>query len=289
MYIELVFLAYAIDRVFGEFSFISFYKHPIVFMGDFIKWFEKNFYKDSVLRGGLLTISLVGVVTFISYIVSLVDNIYFQAIVASSGLASKLLYDSVKDIITNPTNIKYLVSRDTTALPSSDINKAAIETYSENLSDGVIAPMFFLLLFGLVGLFVYKAINTLDSMVGYRTKRYEKFGKISAKCDDILNYIPSRITALLIAILFLKFNIIKKIFRYGKLHKSPNAGYPISTIALVLDLKLGGDTSYFGKIEKKPYFGDGRDTITTDDIVRALKFRDYFDIFILIIFLQYIM
>ena len=108
-----------------------------------------------------------------------------------------------------------LVSRDTTTLSNSDVNKAAIETYAENLSDGVIAPLFYLLCFGLVGAFVYKAINTLDSMVGYRNTRYEKFGKFSARVDDVANYIPSRITALIIALLFFK-KAFWQFHKYGK-------------------------------------------------------------------------
>ena len=196
-----------------------------------------------------------------------------------------MLYDSVKDIIEHPQNIKYLVSRDTESLSKSDINKAAIETYAENISDGVIAPLFYLLLFGLWGAFVYKAINTLDSMVGYRNERYEKFGKFSARLDDIVNYIPARITALLIFFLSkgaVETTPYKEIWKFGKLHESPNAGYPISAMALSLGIKLGGDTSYFGKMKSKPYFGEGREQIMTDDIKNALTLQPKLDIFIII-------
>ena len=310
MYFEVAIIAYIVDRLVGEFRFV---RHPVVLMGDFIKLFERLFYKDSVFRGALLTLSLVSIVFFISYgIVFLLSGrghpdlqIILFGIIASTTIASKMLYDSVKDIIEHPQHIKYLVSRDTESLSSSDINKAAIETYAENLSDGVIAPLFYLLLFGLWGAFVYKAINTLDSMVGYRNKKYEKFGKFSAKLDDVVNYVPSRITALLIFILFYRrgrFHIdplmkidtqppradiestptVFKIFKHGKLHESPNAGYPISAMALSLGIKLGGDTSYFGKIKSKPYFGEGRESITTDDIKNALSLQPKLDIFIIL-------
>ncbi len=284
MHFELTLIAYIIDRIFGEFQFL---KHPIVLMGDFIKFFEKYFYKNSIFRGALLTISLIVVVFTITFTIDyFIDNIYILAFLSSFGIASKMLYESVKDIITNPQNIKYLVSRDTENLTKSDINKAAIETYSENLSDGVIAPLFYLLLFGIIGLFVYKAINTLDSMVGYRDDRYEKFGKVSAILDDIVNYIPSRITALLIAILFLSQKALLNFYKYGKLHESPNAGYPISAMALSIGVKLGGDTSYFGKVKSKPYFGDGKKEIEVADINKALVFRDRFDrVFIIILIL----
>ena len=282
MYLELTLLAFIIDKIFGEFSFIKFYKHPVVFMGDFIKLFEKYFYKDSIYRGTLLNASLLSLVFIIIYIIDyFIDNIYLIAFIASTGIASKMLHNSVKDLINHPENIKYLVSRDTSNLSNSDINKAAIETYAENLSDGVIAPLFYLFFFGLYGLFIYKAINTLDSMVGYRNERYENFGKFSAKLDDMVNYIPSRITALLISLLFASSKALFNFHRYGKKHESPNAGHPISAMALSIGVKLGGDTSYFGIIKSKPYFGDGKMDITTQDLINALKLQKRLDIFIL--------
>ncbi len=283
MHFEISLLAYIIDRIFGEFRFIKFYKHPVVFMGDFISWFEKRFYKDSIARGVILNLSLLslifGVVFFIDFFV---DNVFVLALIASSGLASKSLFDSVKEILNVPQNIKYLVSRDTNNLNQSDINKASIETYAENLSDGVIAPLFYLLLFGLYGLFIYKGINTLDSMVGYKNDKYEKFGKFSAKLDDIANYIPSRITAVLIALLFWSKKALLGFYFFGKLHESPNAGHPISAMALSLDISLGGDTSYFGKIKHKPYFGDGKKKITKEDLSKALSLQIRLDLFIIV-------
>jgi len=279
-------LAYIIDRLFGEFPI----KHPVIFMGDYIKWFEDKFYRDNVLRGMILTITLI-LITFaiihsIALYIGYMPNIYIQtllfAIVASTTISAKMLYESVKDVITNPQNIRYLVSRDTKYLSPSDINKASIETYGENLSDGVIAPLFYMILFGLEGAFVYKAINTLDSMVGYRNERYEKFGKVSAIVDDVVNYIPSRITAILIALLFWDKNALLKFYDFGKKHDSPNAGHPISAMALCIGVKLGGDTVYFGKIKKKAYFGEGRVEIATDDILKALSFQWRLDILLII-------
>jgi adenosylcobinamide-phosphate synthase len=278
MTITITLFAYIIDRLFGEFSFI---RHPVIFMGDFIKFFENKFYKDSILRGAILTLTLIVIVTLIVYPLTFLPW-YIQSFIASMGIASNMLYNSVKDIITNPSNIKYLVSRDTKNLSTSDINKAAIETYGENFSDGIIAPLFYLLLFGLIGLFVYKAVNTLDSMIGYRTKKYENFGKFSARLDDILNYIPSRITAFLISFLMFNKEAFKNIFRYGSLHESPNAGYPISAIAGICDVSLGGDTVYNGVLKPKPYFGDGTKNISSNHILKALNFQIRFDIFLII-------
>ncbi len=287
MYPEVTFLAYLIDKFFGEFDFI---RHPVILMGDYIKWFEKYFYKNTFWRGFFLTASLLIIVFTIIYAITLLTQNLNSSIellllgtLASTTIASKMLYTSVKEIITQPKNIKYLVSRDTAELSDSDINKAAIETYAENLSDGVIAPLFYLLLFGLPGAFVYKAINTLDSMVGYRNEQYENFGKFAAKLDDAANYIPSRITALFIAILMGSKKSLLHFYHYGREHESPNAGHPISAMALAIGVKLGGDTSYFGKVKSKPYFGEGREIITIDDITNALSFQLRFDILFIII------
>ena len=279
MYLELGLFSYIIDRIFGEFKYIT---HPVVIMGKYIKMFEKGFYKDSILRGLILTISLLTIVFIvISILEYFITNIFILSLIGSTTIASKMLYDSVKDIVANPQNIKYLVSRDTKDLSSSDINKASIETYGENLSDGVIAPLFYMLLFGLLGAFIYKAINTLDSMVGYRTEKYENFGKVSAKLDDIANYIPSRITALLIALVSFSYNALTNIKNYAHLHDSPNAGYPISAIAGVCNISLGGDTVYNGKLKKKAYFGNGNKEIKKEDILNALNLRWKIDIFII--------
>lgn len=289
MFYSIALIAYLLDLVFGEYEKLkisTFFRHPIILMGDFIKYFEKRFYKDCIFKGGLLTISLISVVFIITYVLSLIDNIFIQGFLASFTLASKMLYDSVKDIVSSEDievkkqKISYLVSRDTSNMNNSDVNKAAIETYAENLSDGVIAPLFYLVCFGIVGAYVYKAINTLDSMVGYRNERYEKFGKVSAIVDDIANYIPSRITAVLIALFFFCKKAFKEFGKYGKKHDSLNAGLPISAMALGLGVKLGGPTSYFGKIKNKPYFGCGRENIENKDVLRAVFIKTKLDILV---------
>jgi adenosylcobinamide-phosphate synthase len=201
-----------------------------------------------------------------------------------------MLYDSVREIISHPEKIRYLVSRDTEDLSPSDIRKAAIETYAENLSDGVIAPLLYLVLFGLPGAFVYKAINTLDSMVGYRNERYEKFGKFAARLDDAANYIPARITAAVIIVLMSRpaFSILHSPFstvllRQAKAHPSPNAGYPIAAMACALGIRLGGPTRYFGELKPKAWLGQGRSELEDGDIERALKLQGRLDILVIVI------
>jgi len=289
VFYSIALIAYALDNIFGEFEKLKFVKHPIIFMGDYINWFKKKYYKDSILRGGILTVSLLLIVYIITSFLASFDNILFQGFLASFTLASKMLYDSVEEVIISRNlevkkeKIAMLVSRDTSTMTNSDVNKAAVETYAENLSDGVIAPLFYLLCFGIVGAFIYKAINTLDSMIGYRNEKYENFGKVAAILDDIVNYIPSRITAVLIAILFMSKKALKEFYKYGSKHESPNAGLPIASMALSLDLKLGGPTSYFGKIKDKAFFGIGKENIENSDVLKTLSLKYRLDIFIIIV------
>ncbi len=281
MYIKVALLSLLIDRVFGEFSFVKSYKHPVVYIGDLIKFFEEKFYHDNKQRGLFLVLFVVGIVWLVAFgVESVVKNEYILAIFGSMTISFKMLYDSVEDILKNPKNIKYLVSRDTEELNESEVYKAGIETLGENLSDGVVAPLFYLLLFGLTGAFVYKAINTLDSMVGYKNDRYKNFGYFSAKLDDVANIIPSRLTAFL---LYPR----QKVFKCGKLHDSPNAGYPICAFAYRVGVRLGGDTKYFGRVKKKPYFGEGGDKIVAKDLIKSLQIAKSFDT-IVILFLSFV-
>jgi len=271
----ITFLAYFIDKIFGEFPI----KHPVISIGELITLFEEKFYKDSILRGFFLVVFVLSVISlfsltlyyYLSYL-PLFLNLIISSIIASIFIAHRMLHDAVKDILTAEDKkhaISMLVSRDTQDMSESDIYKAAIETYAENLSDGVVAPMMYLLLFGLPGIIIYKAINTMDSMVGYRNEKYENYGKVAAILDDIVNYIPSRITAVLIMLLSSQKDIFS-FYKAGKKHDSPNAGHPITAMGIALGVKLGGDTYYFGKLKKKPFFGDGREEITQEDVRKAL-------------------
>ena len=269
-------LAYTIDRIFGEFRFLT---HPIIRIGELISFFEEHFYKDTILRGVFLVLFVLSIVTLLSTTLQLfLQELYYPlyifatSFIASLFLAHNMLRSAVLGVLSaedKRAEIAMLVSRDTENMSDSDVYKAAVETYGENLSDGVIAPLFYLLFFGLVGLVFYKSVNPLDSMVGYRTQKYENYGKAAALLDDILNYIPSRLTALLIMLLARKKDIFA-FYADGKKHDSPNAGHPITAMALALDIKLGGDTYYFGKLKKKASFGEGREEIVAEDVTRAL-------------------
>ena len=184
--------------------------------------------------------------------------------------------------------LSMIVGRDTSQLSETKIRSAVIETLAENLSDGVIAPIFFFAIGGVPFMMTYKMINTLDSMVGYKNDRYMKFGYVSAKMDDIANFIPARLTALFIVIISVSVRALKFIFRYGNSHSSPNAGYPESAMAGVLDIRLGGTSNYFGKMVEKPYIGNNdrellhKDVVNTCLVNAKVSFLAYFVLLILI-------
>jgi len=269
--------AYFIDKKFGEFRFI---KHPIIIIGELITFFEEKFYKRSIFVGLLLVLFILSITGSLSFALWLyLDylpnwlNILVSSFIASIFIAHNMLRSSVEGVLIAKDKkiaIAMLVSRDTDEMTQSDIYKAAIETYAENLSDGVVAPLFYLLLFGLPGIVIYKAINTMDSMVGYRNAKYENYGKVAAKLDDFVNFLPSRLTALLIMLVSRKKPLLS-FYKDGKKHDSPNAGHPITAMALAIDVTLGGDTSYFGEIKKKPNFGKGHKEIIQEDVKKALN------------------
>ena len=288
MFFELAALAYLIDMVFGEFPC----KHPVVLMGDFINAFERRFYSNRLLPGALLVISLIALTLLISvtldYMCSLLPSglsLMVLAMFASTGLAMNMLHESVAALLTaeQPKQaLSYLVSRDTENMSETEIYKAGLETWAENLSDGVIAPLFYLLLFGLPGIAVYKAINTMDSMIAYKTKRYFYFGKTAAIVDDIANFIPARLTALLIVVLAADKRRARQCLRRdGNKLESPNAGYPIAAMAGALGVALGGDASYHGQIKHKPMLGLALNPVDKSALTKALQMKTGINLIVL--------
>lgn len=288
MFFELAILAYLVDLFFGEFPC----KHPVVWMGDFISAFERRFYGDRILPGALLVTGLIALTLLISVtLVALCGllpdwlSLLVLAVLASTGLAMNMLHASVAALLTakQPKQaLRYLVSRDTEAMSDTEIYKAGLETWAENLSDGVIAPLFYLLLFGLPGLAAYKAINTLDSMIAYKTERYFYFGKTAAIVDDIANYIPARLTALLIVALATdKQRAWQCLRRDGKKMESPNAGYPIAAMAGALGVALGGDARYHGQVKHKPTLGLPIHPVDKSALNQALQMKMGINIMIL--------
>lgn len=271
-------LAIIFDRFMGEFMGRA---HPVIGQGKLISWFETRYYADSILRGaglvvGLLIISFViaSVISLLLFTLPLWLHLLINGLLASILIAHHMLYQKVNELLTHPAPqqpLAMLVSRDTEDLTQSECFKAGAETYAENLSDGVIAPLFYFLLFGLPGLVVYKAINTMDSMIGYRNTRYERFGKVAARLDDVANWLPARMTALWIGLLSCKINLLSW-WHQARGHASPNAGYPIAAMAWRIGAQLGGPTRYFGELTSKPYFGDPQSPseLEADHLKRAL-------------------
>ncbi|MGE0683849.1 MAG: adenosylcobinamide-phosphate synthase CbiB [Candidatus Binatia bacterium] len=177
-----------------------------------------------------------------------------------------------------------IVSRDTAQLSETEVVRGAVESVAENSSDGVIAPLFYLAVGGVPLAFVYKAINTLDSMLGYRTERYEYFGKVAARLDDIANFLPARLTALALVgaawvgkQLDYPFDAAaawRIAWRDGHKHASPNAGYPEAALAGALDVQLGGPSRYFGSMVDKPTLGDAQCSFTPSHILQSLWLLD---------------
>jgi adenosylcobinamide-phosphate synthase len=288
MAVELAALAYLVDMMFGEFPC----KHPVVWMGEFISGFEKRFYRDRVLSGALLVISLLVLTLLISvavvYLCGLLPawlSLLVLAVFASTGLAMNMLHASVAELLTveQPKQaLSFLVSRDTEAMTATDVYKAALETWAENLSDGIIAPLFYLLLFGLPGIAVYKAINTMDSMIAYKTERYFYFGKTAAIVDDIANYIPARLTALLIVLSAQdKRRAWQCLWRDGHKLESPNAGFPIAAMAGALGVTLGGDAWYHGQLKHKPVLGLSINPVNRTALVQALAMKTDINLMVL--------
>lgn len=162
-----------------------------------------------------------------------------------------------------------IVGRDTHNLNGDQIRTAVLETLAENLSDGVIAPLFFYALGGVPAMLAYKMTNTLDSMIGYKSEQFREFGWFAARFDDILNFIPSRITALLMVMLSFSPRGLIYIFRYGHQHSSPNAGYPEAALSGILDCRFGGPNVYHGTMVEKPYIGKNARSFTKKDFYKT--------------------
>ena len=164
-----------------------------------------------------------------------------------------------------------IVGRDTSELTAQEVRTAALETLAENLSDGVIAPLFWFAILGTPGMLAYKMVNTLDSMIGYRTERYRDFGCWAAHIDDVANFLPARLTALLMVLPTGRLGLLRFVWKNGRNHASPNSGYPEAALAGILDCRFGGPHYYFGQLFDKPFIGDNDRPLTTADMKTAVR------------------
>lgn len=291
------FIGFLLDLLLGDPHWLF---HPIRLIGNLIGFLEKRMHKETTPRrekcellqgvwlvilvlfftGSVTAVLLMGVYFLHPYAGLVLESIMTYQILATKCLKveSMKVYDCLKeqDLEKARKAVSMIVGRDTENLDEAGVAKAAVETVAENTSDGVIAPMIYLALGGPILGFLYKAVNTMDSMVGYKNERFLYFGRAAAKVDDVVNYLPARISAwLLIVAAYLPgkefcggeaYRIFKR-DRYC--HASPNSAQTEAACAGALKVQLAGDASYFGKVVKKPYIGDDIRPVETEDIKRA--------------------
>ncbi len=273
-------LGYILDLTLGDPRWLP---HPIRLFGNLItlgeKLFNKN--KNSLLKGAILTLLLTsGTYLFFHFTDYLLKStpylkITFDTIFLFYALANKSLIEEGKAVFTalqksiqeGRSRLSWIVGRDTSKLNKQEIIKAVFETLSENLSDGVIAPLFYYAVLGIPGAMLYKMVNTLDSMIGYKNKRYINFGKFAAKLDDVFNYIPARLTAILMLLVTFNLSKLTHVWQQGKNHSSPNAGYPEAALAIILNCRFGGPNYYHGTLVEKPFIG------TNERIIKENEFK----------------
>jgi adenosylcobinamide-phosphate synthase len=259
--------------------------HPVVWFGKMIAFGEKQLNRGThrKFKGALLAIFLVvfvfGICWVIDHFLSDWVSILFRSLIIFWCLAGTTLIREVRQAFLavdrsleeGRKQVARIVGRDTTELSAQEIRTAALETLAENLSDGVIAPLFWLAIGGVPGMLAYKMVNTLDSMIGYKTDRYKDFGCFAARFDDVVNYIPARITAFLMVLASGRLSLLKFVAKYGSQHASPNSGYPEAALAGILNCRFGGPHTYFGQLFDKPFIGENDRLLTTKDMQVAVR------------------
>ena len=270
-------LALVLDAVFGEPRWLwSRLPHPAVLMGRLIGGADTRLNTAPVqkLKGAMLITLLVLSMLCLGWLIACLGWIP-QVIVVAILLAQRSLVDHVSAVGSGlrmslgegRRAVAMIVSRDTADMDASAVTRSAIESAAENLSDGVIAPAFWFLIGGLPGLLAYKIVNTADSMIGYRTPRHEQFGWAAARLDDVLNWVPARLTAFLIAATYLVLSTWSAIRVDAAKHRSPNAGWPEAAMARALNVAIAGPRAYDGDMQDFPFVHDrGRKTLGPDDI-----------------------
>lgn len=281
---EILIAALILDALLGEPRWIwDRLPHPAVLMGRLIGWADRRFNQEPGRRakGVALIVALtLGAWGAGSAIAALPDFGTLEILLTAILLAQRSLVTHVRAVAQalrlslgdGRRSVAMIVGRDTGALDRAGVSRAAIESAAENLSDGVIAPALFGLVFGLPGLLVYKVVNTADSMIGYRTDRHRDFGWAAARFDDLLNLIPARLTAALIALGHGLLHHWPAIARDAALHRSPNAGWPEAAMARALNVALAGPRSYDGQMRDYPFVHPaGNRAAGPEDIDRACR------------------
>ena len=276
-------VAMLLDALFGEPDWLwSRLPHPAVLIGRAIGWLEKTLNHGAQRKwAGILTVALLitAGVTFAKAIHIIPGNAVIETVLAAILLAQRSLANHVSGVASalrislteGRDAVAKIVGRDTRSMDQTAIVRGAIESAAENLSDGVIAPVFWFLIAGFPGLLIYKIINTADSMIGYKTEQFEQFGWAAARLDDLLNWLPSRLTALLITLAHFRIDTGPAILRDAPLHRSPNAGWPEAAMAVCLNISLAGPRSYEGTTKDFPLvFQEGQSNLIPNHIDQAV-------------------
>ncbi len=278
-------IGWLLDLALGDPSWLP---HPVVGFGRMISWCEHRWNGGAhrKWKGGVVAVALIALVFFATFAVlyglsslSVVVGVCLKGVLVFCCLAGTTLIREVKEVFRatdrsleeGRRQVARIVGRDTSQLSAQEIRTAALETLAENLSDGVIAPLFWLAVGGVPGMMAYKMVNTLDSMIGYRTERFRDFGCVAARIDDLANYLPARLTALLMVVVSGRLSLLRFVARYGHRHASPNSGYPEAALAGILDCRFGGPHYYFGELFDKPYIGENDRELTSNDMRTAVK------------------
>lgn len=319
-------LAWLLDLWLGDPSWLP---HPVVGFGRMIAWCEHRFNRGRhrVLKGAIVSLLLDALVFLVimclvmglSRSISSMEGsvlplwrgvgggllFLVELLLVFYCLAGTTLIHEVRQVFLaldrsleeGRRQVARIVGRDTSELSAQEVRTAALETLAENLSDGVIAPLFWLAVGGVPAMLTYKMINTQDSMVGYRTDRYRDYGRWAARTDDLANYIPARLTALLMLLvaplipsmrgdsafaiedkrednpspLRGRWRGLYSVRKYGHCHLSPNSGYPEAALAGILNCRFGGPHNYFGKLVDKPYIGENDRLLNTADMKKAIR------------------
>ncbi len=272
--------AMCLDAALGEPDWLwSRIRHPAVVIGNAIGWLDKRLNHGTARRAKgvctllLLVIAAYGVGWVLAQLGGVVEILVCAILLAQKSLVTHVravgegLHASLAD---GRAQVAMIVSRDTSDMTEEQVARSAIESAAENLSDGAIAPAFWFLVAGLPGLLVYKAVNTADSMIGYRTEKHRDFGWASARFDDLLNLIPARLTCLMIVALSGQWARWRDILQDARRHISPNAGWPEAAMARALDVALAGPRSYDGQLRDLAWVnGDARRQIGAEEVFRA--------------------
>ena len=270
--------------------------HPVVAFGRMIAFGERHLNRGTWRRtkGAVMAVALIAlvfaVVFALRWLLSALWSPWWvvpvDALLIFFGLAGTTLIREVRMVFRaversldeGRTQVARIVGRDTSQLTAQEVRTAALETLAENLSDGVIAPLFWLMLLGTPGMMAYKMVNTLDSMIGYRSQRYRQFGCVAARIDDVANWLPARLTAALMVLVSGRWSLLAFVVRYGPCHASPNSGYPEAALAGILNCRFGGPHVYFGEVVNKPFIGSHDRQLTTHDMQVAVRINRWAEV-----------